>query len=438
MATDLSNLPIQRRISKFRIAITGLVTALILALASSLPFDATAQTNSIVAVVNDDAITSFDLDQRIAILLFTSGLPNTEEQRAGLEQRVLQTLVDERLKMQEAARLGIALAPEEFESSIGSLERSNRLSEGELPAFAQRNGFAYEALENQVRSDLTWQKVVIQTERENVQVSDDKIDEIMDHMAAAEGETEYRVAEILMLADERAGVLKPAVLELANDLVTQMRDGTRFSAVARQFSDSPSATNSGDIGWMVEANMPPAMAGVIPSMSLGSISEPIEEDRGYRIYGLIGRRLANTSVTSDTEVSVRLLVLPLGQNPSESQVRAKVEEANRMRSSISNCAEFRSRAAVAGTPQPPTPTRLKLGDVNPQIRGLIAGLGIDQISEPLPSSVGVQLIIVCDREFTSNLPSRAEVQENLMRERAEAVSRRRLRDLRRAAFIEYR
>lgn len=404
------------------------------------PNDATAQdTQTIVAVVNEDAITSFDIDQRVKMLLLTSGLPNSPEQRQRLRPRVLQSLIDERLKVQEATRTGVSLTQEELDDAIKNLERTNRLESGGLPDFARRNNISPTALIDQLTADLTWQKLIAQTERNSIDIDTEQIDEVLDRIESSEGQTEYRLAEIVVLADERSGVSMEDADALAERLVAQLRNREAgFNSIATQFSGSASATNGGDIGWLLEAEMSPEMATAVKALSVNGISDPLREERGFRILGLIDRRLANTTTTDDTEVSLRALSLRLSENASRDQTLAKVEEAKKIRAEIGSCNEFKNRAAQLGAPQPASPTRLRMGDINPQLRSVISSLAAGQISDPLSSPIGIQLIMVCEREIVSDLPSRAEIRNNLIREKVNALSQRRLRDLRRAAFIDIR
>lgn len=399
-----------------------------------------AQTSqSIIAVVNEDAITSFDVEQRINMLLLTSGLQNTSDERERLNPRVIQALIDEKLKLQEARRLGISLTQEELDDAIQGLERSNGLEAGGVPDFARQNNVSPEALFNQIRADLTWQKLLAQTERNDIRIDADQIDEVMSDIEAGEGQTEYRLAEIVLLADERGGVSMTDVRALADRLITQIRNREAdFGGIATQFSDSATAISGGDLGWKLAAEISPTLLPTVLAMSLGSVSPPIEEEQGYRILALIGRRIANAVDSNDTQVGLRVMFLRLPETATSAQVQAKVQEANEIRASITSCDEFRRRAADLGTPQPPEPNRFKFGDINPQMRTIISGLAEGDISEPLPTNIGLQLIMVCEREIVTNLPSRAEVRSSLVRERIEAVSLRKLRDLRQAAYIEIR
>jgi peptidyl-prolyl cis-trans isomerase SurA len=153
---------------------------------------------------------------------------------------------------------------------------------------------------------------------------------------------------------------------------------------------------------------------------------------------MIARRLANTTVNSDTEFGLRALFMRFPENSSQSFIETKVDEALQIRTSVSTCDQFKEKAEELGTRQPAQPTRISLGDVNPRLREIIAGLPAGGISEPLIATIGIQMVMVCDREVTSDLPSRAEVRSNLVRERISVVSQRRLRDLRRSAYIDMR
>ncbi len=422
----------------FHIFVSG---ALLLATAAiAHPRTADGQVRqSIVVIVNEDAITSFDIQQRVSMLLLTTGLQDTADERERLTPRVTQALIDERLKLQEARRLGISLTQEELDNAISGLERQNGLAAGGVPEFARQNNIAPEALFGQIRADLTWQKLLAQTERGDIRIDADQIDEVMSRIEAGEGQTEYHLAEIVLLADERGGVSMADIRALAERLIAQMRSREAdFQSIASQFSDSATAATGGDLGWKLAGEISPSLVSTVLSMSLGSISPPIEDEQGIRIIALVGRRIANAVDSNDTQVGLRVMFLRLPETATQAQVQAKLQEANEIRTTITSCDDFRRQAAALGTPQPDQPNQFKFGDINPQMRAIIAGLAEGGISEPLPTNIGLQLVMVCEREIVTNLPSRAEIRTSLVRERIETVSSRRLRDLRRAAFIEFR
>jgi peptidyl-prolyl cis-trans isomerase SurA len=72
----------------------------------------------IVAIVNDEIISGYDLNQRIALTILLSGFPDTQKTRQQLINPTVARLIDDRLKMQEAARFNISVGGEEEGDSM--------------------------------------------------------------------------------------------------------------------------------------------------------------------------------------------------------------------------------------------------------------------------------------------------------------------------------
>ena len=75
--------------------------------------------------------------------------------------------------------------------------------------------------------------------------------------------------------------------------------------------------------------------------------------------------------------------------------------------------------------------------MNPKLRSVAAQLPIGKASTPIRLQTGVQVLMVCERQENVG-PSREEIRRNIERERVDMLSRRYLRDLRRAAFVDLR
>ena len=77
---------------------------------------------TIVAKVNNEIITNIDLENRLKMALDLSKLPDEEEIKNKLQPRVLDGLINEALKIQEANRLGIFVTNQEVTQQINRLE----------------------------------------------------------------------------------------------------------------------------------------------------------------------------------------------------------------------------------------------------------------------------------------------------------------------------
>lgn len=84
----------------------------------------------IVASVNDDAITDFDIDARARLLLAASNAQPNADSISRASRSALNELIDERLKLQEAKRLNIGATDDEIKAAVRTIERNNNKAPG--------------------------------------------------------------------------------------------------------------------------------------------------------------------------------------------------------------------------------------------------------------------------------------------------------------------
>ena len=155
-----------------------------------------------IAVVNDDVISYYDLVQRVRLGLLAARLPDTQENRQRLAWQVLQGMVAEKLQLQEAKRLGITVRQGEIDETVGRIERGNNWPTGQFRQFMASNGIPFGTAHDQIRANLAWNKVVLRKLRPLVQVSPADVDEALVKLRQNVGKPEYRVAEIYLSVDK--------------------------------------------------------------------------------------------------------------------------------------------------------------------------------------------------------------------------------------------
>ena len=89
----------------------------------------------IVAVVNDNVISSSDLNARIAMAFLSSGLPDTPEVRQRLLVQLLRSMIDEQLELQEAKKLEITVPQAEIDQALARISQSNNIPGGDMKQF---------------------------------------------------------------------------------------------------------------------------------------------------------------------------------------------------------------------------------------------------------------------------------------------------------------
>lgn len=407
-------------------------TLLLLALAPMASAPTTAQdTLRAAAVVNDEVISVLDLAMRTRLAILDSGLSDSPEVRRRLQQQVLRSLIDERIQLQEAKRLDISVSQGQLEGAIEQLARRNKMSRQQFVEFMRQNNVLPRALSDQLRGSLTWQAVVQRRLRPSVDITDEEIDEIIGRLESSEGRNQFRVSEILLAVDST--LREEEVQRTAERLVDQIRRGANFAALARQFSQSATASVGGDLGWIEEGQLDDELGRVLSRMQPGRLAGPIRSFGGYYLLLLHDRRRISMG---DSTVNLKQLLFALPANPSPEQIAQRRARAAEIASSISDCASVGALAEQYGSPGSGDLGDIKLSQLPTNLRTTVAPLPIGQPSQPIRVAAGISVIVVCNRSRDGI--DRERIRESLANQRVDLLSRRYLRDLRRAANVDIR
>jgi peptidyl-prolyl cis-trans isomerase SurA len=394
---------------------------------------AAAQETRIAAVVNDDIVSLSDLSNRMLLVMRSSGMEDTKQNRDRVSSQVLRSLIDERLQMQEAKRLNVKVADDEVEKALERIEQNNHMQKGALNEFLEKTGIPRAALIEQITAAMAWSKVVRNRLSQDVTISDEDIAETLNRMKENVDVPQNRVSEIFLAVDNPTQDAE--VKQLADRLIEQIRGGVRFDAVARQFSQSPTAAVGGDLGWVTPHELAPALGDAIQKMKPGEMSYPIHTGGGYYLLYLLDRRILGQPDPAQIELSLVQVAFPA---PPEQQQQV-MAEAKQVSESVKSCGEL----AKVGRERAPQTSReipeIKAGELPAQIRDAVLKLGVAEASKPLPLQGVVVVAMVCQRKDPpGGLPTREEVSESLARERLDTLARRYLRDLRRGAYVDIR
>ncbi|MGF1627689.1 MAG: peptidylprolyl isomerase [Alphaproteobacteria bacterium] len=397
----------------------------------------TGQTLRIVAVVNDEIVTEFDVAARMQLIIRSSGLPDTQETRNRLATQILRQLIDERVQMQEARRLGVEVLPEELERALAQLERENNIPEGQLEAAARQMGIPFPALLDRITVDLTWQKLQAQRIRPTIEITNDEIEEVLSRIVANQGATEYRVAEIYLSVDspDREEETRAAAQQLLDELAR----GASFSALARQFSQSASAAVGGDLGWIYPGLLDPAIDELLPQLSVGEVSTPVRTANGYFLIAVIDRRSIAGPSPGDVRITFQVITLPLTDAMSATEQASQRDLAKTVAELAGDCSDMSRLSIELGLGELAPPITRSLVNIADNERRILEGLVMQRPSDPIEEGGTVSVYMVCAREAPEGaLPPREEIEDNLLLEKTNVLAQRLLRDLRQAAFIDVR
>ncbi len=247
----------------------------------SLPVFAAEYT--IVAEVNGDKISNYELDNRVTLIAKTSNLPDTPEVKEQIRRQALKGMINELLQRQYAEKTGINVTPQDLSLAISSLEQQNNIQAGKFDQFISSQNVSKKAVIEQLRSQILWQKIISKEIAPQVQVREDEISDALQQVAADTMKREVELYEIVLPIDD--GDISETS-EFANQLVRQLRDGADFAELAKEFSESPTAEDGGYLGRLDQDQLRGALQERVKRAAANTILNPIRAEDSFRIIKL--------------------------------------------------------------------------------------------------------------------------------------------------------
>lgn len=261
---------------------------------------ALASSLKIAALVNGEIISSEDLQNRINAFMMNTKIPFNSQTKSMITQRVLNNAVDEKLKLQEAAKNGISISDKEVAAQMRLFEQNNGIPTGQLTKILQKAGVSEDTMQEQLKSDLAWVRLIRKKYYAEGTPTQKEINQTMAEAKADLDTPKYMVSEIFIKKSNAKNIWQ---------LVDNLRQDDRFELYAMQFSDSPSAANGGNLGWVNTGKLASVLESKLKNMDIGDISDPIMLGDGYYILKLQRRFNPKTDkVEAPTQEQIRTLL----------------------------------------------------------------------------------------------------------------------------------
>lgn len=391
----------------------------------------------IEALVNDDIISGYDLEQRLNLIVAASGTPPTPEEIERLNEQVLRSMVDERLQLQEAAVFEVEIPIEQLEDAFQNIAGNFQQTPEEFELFLFNAGASKETLYAQLRAEFAWQAIVNGRLGSQVSISDEEVEERIARIIANKGKYEYRIAEIYLIVDNPNR--RTQVMQTADRLYEQLERGTQFFVLARQFSETSTASAGGDMGWVSEDQLAREIKDVISQMDVGAQSIPIFSGSGYHILKLLDRRRILSVDPMDIEVDIYNMFYPFTAETTQEEAEAWLQKAEGIMPSMNSCEQIEDFSAQLDITEFGPIANIPLRQLNPRLKPIIAPLEVGKTSNPVVADDGVRFFVVCNKVVPEiHEPTFNQVFAQLEQERLALMARRYLRDLRRDSIVDYK
>ena len=397
----------------------------------------------VVAVVNDEAITQYDLDDAKRIVLQQLKQQNVQPPAQDvLDKQVLERMMTERSLLQFAKENGVKVDDSMIERAILRIAQENKLSAEDFRKALAKENIDYPRYREDVRHELTVQRLREREVDSKITVSDAEVEQYLAMLKSQSGgEAEYKLAHILVMVPEQASADQiDARKRRAEDALRALKNGADFAQVAAGFSDASDALGGGNLGWRSGARLPTVFADEVRAMQVGQISAITRSAAGFHIVKLLDKRSRNEPTVVD-QTHARHILVRVNEIVSESDGKAKID---RLKDRIDAGAKFEELAKLNS--EDTTSAKggdlgwVNPGDTVPEFDEAMKKLEPNQISAPVRTPFGWHLIQVLERrrqDITGDR-ARSEAQVAIRQRKADEAFQDWVRQIRDRAYVEVR
>ena len=406
--------------------------------------------NAVVAVVNNDVITTDELAERAH-----SAALNLRRQKIQLPPmqqlrvQVLEQLILERAISQRARETGIRVDDGIVNATIEQIAQQNKISVAELRRRLSLDGVTFPQFREEIRSQIVAQRLREREVDDEIKIPESEIDAFLADQAGynINDTIEYNISHIWIPTSESMSSDElSAARDTADDILERAQDGEDFGRLAASYSKASDALDGGNLGWRTLSQMPTALAAAVRDARQQSskVAMNVSSD-GYYIVKVNDRRdgvktkLAGGPVT---QTHVRHILMAVTPVTDEATVLNRLNDIRKRL--VENKEDFATLARLHSVDGSATRGGdlgwVHPGDTVPAFEEAMNNLKPGEVSRPIKTQYGYHIIQVLDRRQEAVDAERMRyMARQVLRQRklAEATANWQ-RELRDRAYVEIR
>ena len=268
-------------------AIERLLCIAAVALATNLPAATPATAQQVAAMVNGSPITSYDIEQR-------SKFTQLSQHKVPARKDILDELIEEKIKLQEALRYNLDAGKAEVERGMGAMSARAGMSLEQFKQLLAARGVSIETIRSKMQSDVAWNQLVRGRFPASLSIEEKEVRDAAQSVSEGEDVSyDYRLRQILFIVP--SGAPKSLIdgrMREAENLRGRFENCDDGIKVARTLRDvavrDPVRRSSNDL--------PDSLRNVINSTQVGKLTKPEVTGQGVAVFALCEKR-ENTTDT---------------------------------------------------------------------------------------------------------------------------------------------
>lgn len=215
--------------------------------------------------------------------------------------KILQDAIDEILLLQRAEDAGLKVPSQWIDEAIDGIRKDNNITADEQFQDAlSREGLTLEELRQNIERGIVRRSIMEREIRPKIEATESELLAEYEKLKATEFTKPPTVTLQEILIQEDAGGAP-----LAREVVAKARGGEDFTALARTYSSAPSRAHGGDVGQLSQGEINAELEKVAFALPVGSVSDPLPVEGGYRIIKVTARTAGSTTPYDAAKERVR-------------------------------------------------------------------------------------------------------------------------------------
>ncbi|MDG3087065.1 peptidylprolyl isomerase SurA [Vibrio hannami] len=364
-------------------------------------FQASAQPvelDRVVVVVNDGVILQSDIDNTLKTLQANAKASNQPlPEQDVLHEQVIEKLVNDKIQLQEADRLGVRIDDNRLNLAITDIAQEQGKTVDQLRESLEAEGIRYEEFREQIRQEIKISEARNALVRRRINILPAEVENLAKNLSEeSNASVQYNIQHIQLRFDD--SVDKKELEKQAKELVEKLNAGEDFSTMAYTYSKGPKALEGGNWGWMRKEEMPTVFADQITTQGKGAIIGPFRSGVGFHILKIADVKGLETVAV--TEVNARHILIKtsviMSDDGAQKLLNDYIKQINDGEATFGELAAQHSQdpgsAAQNGELGFQTP------DIYvPEFKHQVETLPVGQISQPFKTVHGWHIVEVMDK-----------------------------------------
>lgn len=401
------------------------------------------EADRVIAVVNNEAITQYELNERVAAVqnnLQRQGTPVPAYKE--LSRQVLERLIMDKLQMQSAAELGMKISDAELDAAMRRIAENNKLTLDQFKAALEKDNIAWDKFREEIRQQITLSRLRAREVDSRITVSEAEIDNYLASAEARGDNAEYQLSHIIVRLPEQAGPEEIARIRARIEEARQrIVSGEDFAKVAAAYSDAPDALKGGNLGVRTLERLPGLYADAVAQLNPGEVSPILRSAAGFHLVKLFGKRGGKLVVRDTRQTHARHILIKVTELVSDAEAKQKIDA---IKAQLDKGADFAALAKKYSNDISAANGGdlgwLDQGATVPEFEKAMDALPLHTVSEPIRTPFGWHLIDVEERRTAAGGKEqlREAARKALQERKSDEAYEDWLRQLRDKAYVEYR